>query len=45
LYDLEEDPGEHRDLRFFFPEKIDELKTIYRKWKEDMEASASEIGS
>ena len=45
LFDLEEDPGEHRDLRFFFPEKFDELKTIYRKWKEDVEASASEIGT
>jgi len=29
LYDLEEDPGEHRDIRFFFPEKFGELKTIY----------------
>lgn len=36
LYNLEEDPGETRDLRYFYPEKFHELKAIFQNWKEDM---------
>lgn len=45
LYNLEEDPGEHRDLRYFHPETFNELKTIYKNWKQDMEASETQAGS
>lgn len=40
LYNLEEDPGENRDLRYFFPKKFEELKTLHRKWKREMRKSA-----
>ena len=43
LYNLEEDPGEHRDLRYFFPEKFEELKKIYFDWKKEMENSAKDL--
>ena len=42
LYDLEEDPGEHRDLRFFFPEKIDELDELAEALTDALEAAADE---
>ncbi|QXD25252.1 hypothetical protein F7C95_04955 [Opitutia bacterium ISCC 51] len=45
LFNLDEDPGEHRDLRYFHPETFNELKTIYRNWKQDMEASEAQAGS
>lgn len=34
LYNLEEDAGETRDLRYVFPDKFEELKETYRLWKE-----------
>lgn len=37
LYDLETDPGEKRDLRYFFPEIFEELKEVHRKWRKQME--------
>jgi arylsulfatase A-like enzyme len=43
LYNLEEDPGEQRDLRYFFPEKFEELKTIHKNWKIEMEKSAEDL--
>ena len=43
LYNLEEDPGENRDLRYFFPEKFEELKSIYFDWKKEMEKSAQDF--
>ena len=36
LYNLEEDPGEQRDLRYFFPEQFEELKTIHVSWRKEM---------
>lgn len=42
LYNLKEDPGEHRDLRYFYPEIFNELKAIYQNWKQDMEASEAQ---
>ena len=39
LYDLEADPGENRDVRYFFPEKFEELKAIHAAWRKEMEAS------
>jgi len=39
LYNLEEDPGEHRDLRYFFPGKFEELKSSLKEWQEEMKRS------
>lgn len=39
LYNLDEDPGEHRDLRYHFPDKFEELKAIYQSWRSEMDAS------
>jgi arylsulfatase B len=38
LYNLENDPGETRDLLYLFPDKVKELKAIYSCWRKEMDA-------
>lgn len=35
LYNLKYDPGERTDLRFSYPEKFEEMKSVLKKWQKD----------
>ena len=39
LYDLQEDPGETRNLAADMPEKVDELRAAYERWFADVSAT------
>ena len=36
LYDLDNDPGETSNLATDFPEVFNELKTIHKNWREEI---------
>lgn len=40
LYNLEDDPGETRDMWHVYPDKVTELKTIYNKWRKEMDSNS-----